>query len=107
MSGARTFGNAIMVDCIGEAHHNPFIDNCWVCAPFWERYPTCPTHGKRLSDRGYCKDCRKHYRYSLQPGAYGMDGVAQVHDSNEGFESPPTPPICEDCNDEGCDNCEM
>jgi len=38
---------------------------------------------------------------------YCKCGVAQVHDSNEGFESPPTPPICENCSDEGCDNCDM
>lgn len=21
--------------CTGEAHRNPYIDNCWVCMPRW------------------------------------------------------------------------
>lgn len=28
-----------VVQCHGEAHKNPFIDNCCVCAPYWEYYP--------------------------------------------------------------------
>ena len=27
------------VDCPGEAHSNPFIDNCGVCAPNWGKVP--------------------------------------------------------------------
>lgn len=26
----------MLVPCEGEAHKNPFIDNCWICAPRWE-----------------------------------------------------------------------
>lgn len=29
----------VMVDCPGEAHSNPFIDNCMVCMPNWGHYP--------------------------------------------------------------------
>lgn len=25
--------------CNGEAHSNPYIDNCGVCMPFWGSYP--------------------------------------------------------------------
>lgn len=31
--------NAISKPCTGEAHGNPHIDNCGMCAPFWSRYP--------------------------------------------------------------------
>jgi hypothetical protein len=24
-----------LVECDGEAHSNPFIDNCYICAPLW------------------------------------------------------------------------
>lgn len=27
--------DAVMVPCNGEAHSNPWIDNCMVCAPRW------------------------------------------------------------------------
>jgi hypothetical protein len=29
----------IEVQCIGEAHKNPFIDHCMVCLPHWGKYP--------------------------------------------------------------------
>lgn len=29
----------IDVKCTGEAHSNPWIDNCWGCAPHWGHYP--------------------------------------------------------------------
>jgi hypothetical protein len=34
--------DAIWRKCCGEAHSNPYIDNCWTCAPFWELFPACP-----------------------------------------------------------------
>ncbi len=42
-------------------HINTYIDNCWGCAPFWEEYPICPTHKTKLTYKGYCKVCKKHY----------------------------------------------
>jgi hypothetical protein len=29
----------IVRECNGEAHSNPYIDNCGVCMPFWGSYP--------------------------------------------------------------------
>lgn len=48
--------------CCGEAHTNPYIDNCMVCMPYWEFYPICPIHKYKLRDKGWCKECRKHYK---------------------------------------------
>lgn len=56
---------AVWVKCRGEAHKNPYIDNCWSCMPFWETYPTCPVDGKTLKASGYCKQCKKFY--SVKP----------------------------------------
>jgi hypothetical protein len=54
-----------MVDCVGEAHSNPFIDNCWVCMPFWARYPTCSKCGKKLRTKhGFCNKCRIYHDMS-------------------------------------------
>lgn len=33
---------AIFRRCTGEAHSNPYVDHCWMCAPFWEMFPACP-----------------------------------------------------------------
>lgn len=32
----------MLVPCHGEAHSNPFIDNCGVCAPRWEWVEVVP-----------------------------------------------------------------
>lgn len=61
---------AVWQDCPGlqdGRYAHSMRDNCWSCAPFWETYPTCPTHGRKLSDTGYCRDCRKHYALSGRP----------------------------------------
>lgn len=29
----------IEMKCNGEAHRNPYIDNCGVCMPYWGVYP--------------------------------------------------------------------
>ena len=29
----------VEVKCNGEAHSNPFIDNCGICMPHWGHYP--------------------------------------------------------------------
>lgn len=52
---------ARFIDCNGEAHNNPNIDNCAICMPFWQRYPVCPYDGIKLSTKGYCKGCKKYY----------------------------------------------
>ena len=50
--------------CTGEAHSNPYIDNCMVCAPYWGQYPVCDcgsTHTKLTKKFIMCMDCGKHY----------------------------------------------
>lgn len=39
---------AVWKPCNGEAHSNPFIDNCWICMPFWGEFPACPSCGSGL-----------------------------------------------------------
>lgn len=61
----KTFGNAKFVDCPGVttdglANHAQ-RDGCWSCAPFWERIPVCPTDGRKLTEHGFCRTCRKHF----------------------------------------------
>jgi hypothetical protein len=53
-----------MVKCTGEAHRNPFIDNCGICFPFWEEYPTCPKDGRKLTvrEKYWCRTCHRHYQ---------------------------------------------
>lgn len=67
---------AIWVECTGEAHSNPYIDNCMSCIPFWHYFPTCPNckeeargveYPRMLTDKGYCKGCRNHYSLSNRP----------------------------------------
>jgi hypothetical protein len=52
---------AFVVHCIGEAHSNPYIDNCSMCMPYWGHVPLCPTHDRKLAESGYCRLCRKYY----------------------------------------------
>lgn len=56
---------AIWVQCPGVTNDGIYghsmRDNCYNCAPYWEKYPTCPTDKKMLTQTGYCKVCRKHY----------------------------------------------
>ena len=61
-NGGRMKQKAKWVKCTGEAHSNPYIDNCMVCLPYWGEYATCPDCGRKLNhDTGFCKDCRKYY----------------------------------------------
>ncbi len=57
---------AVMVDCPGVTNDGVYghamRDNCWSCAPFWEKIPTCPEDHGKLSPTGYCKQCRKHFQ---------------------------------------------
>ena len=53
--------------CTGEAHSNPYIDNCGVCMPEWGRIPFCPNcwHERLVessnAEKLYCRAERKHY----------------------------------------------
>jgi len=47
--------------CSGEAHSNPHIDNCNICAPRWGRIPVCPEHGERLDGKNRCPACEKQF----------------------------------------------
>ena len=53
--------NAKIIKCGGEAHENPYIDNCMCCAPFWGKIVMCPAHNIKLSKTGYCNKCKKYY----------------------------------------------
>lgn len=54
---------ALILQCShGEASVE--VDHCWTCAPWWHKYPVCPSHKKKLSEAGYCKDCKKFYDIS-------------------------------------------
>jgi hypothetical protein len=51
-------------ECNGEAHSPEVagnIDHCGICMPYWGSYPICPIHKTRLTDKGLCKTCNKHY----------------------------------------------
>jgi hypothetical protein len=54
------------IECIGEAHSNPYIDNCMICLPYWGNYPVCPIcrtkvkTTKRKHYTYYCSDCKKY-----------------------------------------------
>lgn len=39
---------AVMTACTGEAHRNPYIDNCGVCMPQWGFVLSCAQCGTRL-----------------------------------------------------------
>lgn len=59
---------AIMVVYPGVTNEGLFghsmRDYCASCGPYWEQYPTCPTHGGKLqeSKRGFwCSHCRKYF----------------------------------------------
>ena len=55
--------NAIWVKCAGEAHSNGSqADNCGVCLPYWEQYPTCSKCGVKLKSMptGYRYRCKEH-----------------------------------------------
>lgn len=60
--------NAIIKQCTGEAHRNPYIDHCYECMPYWEQVPYCPQCGSRVREtaiknpakRFYCPKCRIH-----------------------------------------------
>lgn len=51
----------VWIKCNGEAHSNPYIDNCGICMPFWGDYPICPNDKTRLNEKGYCKSCKNHF----------------------------------------------
>lgn len=65
MSRVATRQAAVYRDCPGIKNDGKYghamRDHCWSCAPFWERIPTCPEHGSKLTVTGYCKACRRHY----------------------------------------------
>lgn len=51
--------NAVRRACEGEAHSNPYIDNCMVCAPRWGYWYECPSCTMRLDEKNVCRnpDC--------------------------------------------------
>jgi len=67
---------AFFKKCTGEAHGNPYIDNCMICAPFWGIYPICPVDDKTsLSDKGYCKKCKRHFDITSKPRIITVDPI--------------------------------
>lgn len=63
----------IWVNCPGFDPDSPLEhymrDGCSSCAPYWERFPICPTHRRKLPTSGWCKDCRKFYNTITPPAA--------------------------------------
>ncbi len=66
-----------LVKCTGEAHSNPYIDNCMICAPYWEEYPACSNCGSKLpkkqelnGTRTYrgngCDECKKGIKVKIK-----------------------------------------
>lgn len=45
----------VTVKCNGEAHSNPFIDNCGVCLPHWGKYPIAIPKGYSLPENAVCE----------------------------------------------------
>jgi len=55
--------NAIWVKCNGEAHSPAVagnIDHCMICMPYWEHYPVCPKCKVRVTEKGFCHNCRNY-----------------------------------------------
>lgn len=79
-----------LAKCTGEAHSNPYIDNCMICAPYWEEYPTCSACGSKLPKkqelngvRTYrgsgCRDCKKGIKITVKKYALTDGGeIAKV-----------------------------
>lgn len=57
---------ARIVTCGTDEREHQYLDNCWNCAPFWWKIPLCPTHNRKLTTAGYCRDCRRFYDVSEQ-----------------------------------------
>lgn len=85
--GPAQKAKAVWIKCNGEAHSNPFIDNCGVCLPYWENIPTCPTDGAKLVETsqanweagtrvGYCRACKKHF--DMSPHAAGCECAIHI-----------------------------
>lgn len=51
-----------------EGEHS-YQDNCWSCAPYWWKLPTCPTHKRKLNTSGFCKECKKFYNIKKENNA--------------------------------------
>lgn len=48
---------AVKIDCPGEAHENPYIDNCMICAPRWGYFLCCPHCSATLDKKSMkCKN---------------------------------------------------
>lgn len=99
----RTYRNAKIVKCTGEAHSNAHIDNCGMCAPLWAIRALCPDCSeplklgkRRLVDRkrtykGYCRNtaCASYCTGSARP--FWVD-----HDAEPEATPEPTPEPKED-----------
>lgn len=52
-----------LITCDGEAHKNPYIDNCPRCTPMWGKIPMCSCGSKKpmkVTPKYYiCQDCKK------------------------------------------------
>jgi len=57
----KYYGKAVMVDCLGLKDSHAYRDFCLSCAPFWEKIPCCPDHQTKLTEKGYCRNCKLHY----------------------------------------------
>lgn len=73
----RTENELIWKECQGEAHSNPFIDNCMECLPYWHHYPTCPDCGWKVRQTAkmyICDRCHSRYFKFPRPQEKGRQG---------------------------------
>jgi hypothetical protein len=68
-----------MEDTPENRQEHEFRDGCWGCAPFWWNIPLCPICKKKLTEKGYCRNCKKHFDLSKEKTISGI--------SKEDFES--------------------
>lgn len=57
----KTIAKWILCDGADGVEYHDRQDYCSICAPWWRKYPVCPLHNKKLSYKGFCRDCGKYY----------------------------------------------
>ena len=53
--------------CSDTNEHHALSDFCLACAPFWDSFPICAEHSRKLPKSGFCRDCRKYLSLVNRP----------------------------------------
>lgn len=64
----KTLQSAVWVKCTADAHKNPYIDHCFVCMPWWGKFPTCPVCGRKVREtltKYKCNHCNIFLKRSI------------------------------------------